>query len=125
MPRVKAPLDYLPKWQGVGPCVGQPNIMYGSPGRARATCYSCPVLDDCCEWILSLPFSADPGGVIAAMTLEEREAIHQNVTTRTCRTCGEPKPLTAFSKWKPHAPSRRPDCKPCDKHRRNTMRGTE
>jgi len=40
---------------------------------AKITCRHCPVLVDCREWVLGLPASADPGGITAGMTENERQ----------------------------------------------------
>lgn len=64
-------------WAMRARCAGMPDLM--DPGdddlkidAAKITCRHCPVLVDCREWVLGLPASADPGGITAGMTENER-----------------------------------------------------
>ncbi|WP_435192466.1 WhiB family transcriptional regulator [Nonomuraea sp. bgisy094] len=112
-------LDFMPRWEVDGSCVGRANLMYpraadGGLDRARAICQACPVLDQCRDWVLALPPVLDPGGVVAGMTIAERElAYYDDLEGKRCATCGEVKPLHQFVPWVRGREARRPDCKTC------------
>ncbi|NUU22893.1 MAG: hypothetical protein HOV68_15485 [Streptomycetaceae bacterium] len=102
-----------PTWEGVGPCVTQPDLMFNDWTAARRLCNGCPVLDQCREWVLALPYGADPGGVVAALSPTDRAVQTLDDTERECRTCYEIKPLHAFAQWTPSRQARRYDCRAC------------
>jgi hypothetical protein len=110
-------LDYMPTWEGVGLCVDQPDVLYpGTPielAHARALCHSCPVIDQCRTWVLSIPSHLGPDGVVAAMTDRERERILLGQQQKQCITCMESKPLYKFARNSEGKEGRRLSCTAC------------
>lgn len=53
-----------------------------SIAEARQVCRRCPVSDECLGWVLSLPESADPGGVCAGLTEAERADLRKTTHGR-------------------------------------------
>ncbi|MFI6534163.1 WhiB family transcriptional regulator [Nonomuraea sp. NPDC050547] len=116
---------YLPTWDGTGACIGQPDLMYGlSEGgddAAKKLCRACPVLDECRDWVLDLPWHCDPGGIVAGLTIQQRGRLSSSSATfRECITCSEIKPLYAFAPWASGREQRRPTCRACDYHKRRS-----
>lgn len=106
-------LDYLPTWDGTGPCTGQAALM-ANTDQAIATCRECPVLDECRDWVLSIPLHLGPDDVVAAMTFAERERILlDQLPPRQCIACKQIKPLHKFGQSSPGRPERRAVCKTC------------
>jgi WhiB family redox-sensing transcriptional regulator len=111
-------LDYLPAWDGVGLCVGDPDLMYPTGpaelARARATCRACPVLDECRDWVLSIPEYLGPDGIVAGLTYPERERIIlSRLPPKQCQLCGETKPLYEFAQNADGRAARRTMCREC------------
>ncbi|MFI6903060.1 WhiB family transcriptional regulator [Nonomuraea sp. NPDC050394] len=110
-------VSYMPTWDGVGPCIGQPDLMDATDpdtiARARELCCGCPVLTECRDWVLALPQDAGTSGVVAALTPTERTVLTLDGIPRECRSCGETKPLHQFAKWTPDRVHRRFDCRAC------------
>lgn len=73
---------------------------------AKRVCYTCPVLDTCRGWLLSLTPSQDVNGVAGGWTAEERKRYRRRLQlrpnpvvgepARECRGCGETKPAEEF-----------------------------
>lgn len=89
----------LPTWHHHAACGGKAQLMYPRDGdkagiaAARRLCASCPVFADCARWARSLRPEADPGGVLAGRTEDERLAGR----IRVCTGCGESLPVGAFA----------------------------
>lgn len=114
--------DYMPAWQADGLCAGRPDLM-ADPHQAEATCHRCPVLPECRDWVLSLPVHEGPDGVVAAMTLAERErVVLDREPPRQCDTCLEIRPLWAYAQNTEGKPSRRKTCRTCVDRRTHTNR---
>ncbi|WP_101784254.1 WhiB family transcriptional regulator [Nonomuraea indica] len=111
-------LDYLPAWDGTGRCVGQPDRMYPTTeeelGQALATCRACPVLDQCRDWVLSIPEHLGPDGVVAGMTAPQRERIILGqLPPKKCADCKAIKPQYEFGINTPGRAARRAICRAC------------
>lgn len=117
-------LTYLPQWEGIGPCTRYPKLMYPasderSLNAARTICRSCPVLRRCREWVLGLPYDADPGGVVAGMTPAERSMpnlmpdIDIPHCHKQCTKCEDVLPFSDFSAQANGAQGLRSRCKGC------------
>jgi hypothetical protein len=74
---------------------------------AKRLCHTCPVLQECGTWVVSLPPRTDPDGIVAGMTLAERANLRRKITRRaraktaepprTCTgPCGETRPAEEF-----------------------------
>ena len=114
-----AALDYLPTWKGVGLCAGQPESMVVD-ARALNLCRACPVLDECRDWVLSIPIHEGPDGVVAGLVFAERERILLGrLPPKTCNDCQATKPLHEFAPNSEGKPTRRAICRPCMRRREN------
>ncbi|MFK0172657.1 WhiB family transcriptional regulator [Streptomyces sp. NPDC090306] len=74
---VARPLD----WQADGLCT-QPGVngdeFFDDPVTARKTCKTCPVLDTCRSWILTVESGLRHdrrGGIVAGLSAKEREGL--------------------------------------------------
>jgi len=107
-----------------GTCVQVPGLMYPDPRdhsavqEAVETCLNCPAYLACTAYAETLTPDTDPGGVIAALTFEERDPANAQ---RTCHECGETKPLRDFGRHSGKATHRR-TCKGCMADRSRELR---
>jgi hypothetical protein len=112
---VTVALAYLPTWEGTGLCVDRPSAMYAETEsqiqRARALCRACPVLAQCRTWVQALPWRADPGGVVAGMTPEERG--HPDLAVPGKKRCTKCKQELPFSEFSPMGTRLKSHCKAC------------
>ena len=111
------------RWRAEAACRGLGHLM-DPPPHARTTqrqweaqdlCMTCPVLQACLHWVLTLPEDLDPGGVCGGLTEKERARRRAADTSRfkTCTKCWDTKVRSEF-----YADVRNRDglqswCKPC------------
>jgi hypothetical protein len=119
--KVDAGIDFMPTWEGLGSCAGKAKLMepdgrdLRGVQRAVAVCRSCPVLAKCRAWLDSLPYGADPGGVVAGTVpgYRDRPALDESGMGKRCGTCGQVLPLTAFTRVHRDRPLLRTYCNAC------------
>lgn len=114
----------------VGACAGRARLMDPKPGdqqgitAARRVCLGCPVLAECREWMSTLTRKADPGGVIAATTLEERAG--HDPDRKVCTRCWTALPRVAFTTNSRRGKVRlRPWCRTCSARYLTEWRATK
>ncbi|NAS22458.1 hypothetical protein GT755_12275 [Herbidospora sp. NEAU-GS84] len=77
--------------------------------EAREVCLNCTVFVACLSWARTVPEQDDPGGVLAAMTLAER----QPTGIRTCSVCEKTKPMAEYAWADDNRRARRAECRAC------------
>lgn len=63
------------EWRRRAACRGRHALFFSSSVRgAQKVCGTCPVVDECRSWALSLPDSVDTAGVIGGLSVSQRRA---------------------------------------------------
>lgn len=126
---------HLDPWGDQAACIGKAHILE-DPEReteAKTLCLgnplhgipSCPVIDDCNDWVMPLRRN-DPGGVRAGLTQRERRAARRRqakpvavtVTEKWCPTCKATRPAEAFNRNRSHTSGLATECRVCANARR-------
>lgn len=103
----------LPEGLREAACKGRGRLMFDAVRVDTAVdlCMgSCLAYTVCLEWSGRLPGDKDPGGVLAGLTEEERQARR---TSKVCFTCREPLPLDKFPWRSKEQRTRRGVCQDC------------
>lgn len=105
-------------WANDAACGGKWRVLEGDDiEAAKALCDACPVLDQCREWVLSVPAKEDIGGYKGGLTKNQRDKIRRERANanpeKRCPRCTETKPATAFHRNAKRGDGRASYCAPC------------
>lgn len=125
---VYLPTAVVPEWQRRAACGGRAGLMDPPTPTAatirvgRIICWGCPVFRDCQTWMAGLTGSADPGGMLAAVTHEERTG--RSADSKLCRGCLTARPIEAFTRTSVASGATRSRCRACEAARPRTSAKT-
>lgn len=112
--------DLAADWRKEAACIGMERLFFPDPSelkiaeQAKAICRTCPVIDDCSEYVLNNRASMTQIGIWAGLSPLERAAKRRSKRgMKVCTGCGISKPFIAFPQGAHRKDGLLPRCRAC------------
>lgn len=96
------------EWRTQGNCFDEPDLFFSEYATARALCASCPVFNECYEWITNYP--KEVKGIVAGTSETTRKKLLIEIRQRP-RVCAIPDCDRQFTPRYGHTRLCSPECK--------------